>query len=324
MVIGNEILATEAIKRYDSIVIFHHVRPDGDCLGSQFGLAQLLRDNYPNKKIYTVGDTKGLFDFLSLKVDLPPDDEILKKSLGIIVDANFKDRIESRELLDKNLFPETLRIDHHPSEDDLNNCVRWVDSSYVAAAEMIAQLAKVNNWKITSRSADLIYLGINTDSGRFLYSNTSARTMYLVGMLYDNGLNGDFINQKLSRTSISNLKFNSWLVSTLKTRGQVAYIQNNLEDTKKQGKNSQNSVRVNLIANLEDNLIWLQFTEEENKKIRVEFRSNGPIVRNVALKWGGGGHERASGAVISSFDLVEQVVDDCILEIQNWKSNNQK
>ncbi|ADE19755.1 DHH family phosphoesterase [Mycoplasma crocodyli] len=322
MLIGNEKEATALIEKHDSIVIFHHIRPDGDCLGSQFGLKELIETNYPNKKVYVVGETKGNFTFLNLKHDPIPSDKILKKSLGIIVDAGDKERLESRELLDKNLFIETLRIDHHPNGDDLDKCTRWVDSSYIAADEMITQLAFVNNWKITKRAANLLYLGINTDSGRFLYDKTCARTMRLVAMLYDKGLEADFILQNLSKTNLNELKYNSWLVSTLQTKDGVAWIKNDLETTKKFGKTAQTSVRPNAIANIEGYPIWIQFTEEEDKKIRVELRSNGPLVNVVARKHGGGGHDRASGCILNSFEEINKVVDDCIVAVKEFKLQN--
>ncbi|TNK98218.1 DHH family phosphoesterase, partial [Mycoplasmopsis pullorum] len=231
MQIGSLKEASRLIEKYDSIVIFHHIRPDGDCLGSQFGLKELLNINFPNKKVYAIGDTKGSFKFLNLEHDAMPSPEILSKSLAIIVDANFKDRIECRELLDSEIFPETLRIDHHPNDDDLYNCTRWVDSSYIAADEMVTELAFENNWKVTPKAASYLYLGINTDSGRFLFDKTSARTFKLVAFLYDNGLNADFIHRNLAAVTLEDLKYNAWLMSTLKTRDGVAYIQNDLENT---------------------------------------------------------------------------------------------
>ncbi|MEE3928121.1 bifunctional oligoribonuclease/PAP phosphatase NrnA [Mycoplasmopsis ciconiae] len=324
MLINNEQVATQLLEKYDSIVIFHHIRPDGDCLGSQFALKQLLLDNYPNKKVYAVGDAKGNFSFLDLQHDPMPSDEILKKSLAVIVDANFKDRIECREALDKNIFAETLRIDHHPNDDDLNKCTRWVDSDYIAADEMIAQLAFVNNWKITKRSAVLLYLGIFTDSGRFLFAKTSARTFKLVAHLYENGLEAAWFHKNMSLVSMDDIEYNAWLMSTLKKRDGVAYIQNDIENTKRFNKTPQSSIRVNSIANIIGYPIWVQFTEEEDGRIRVEFRSNGPIVRNVALKWNGGGHDNASGCMLNSFDDVEKVIDDCAAEVINYQKSLQQ
>ncbi|WP_027121372.1 DHH family phosphoesterase [Mycoplasma leonicaptivi] len=320
MVIGNLELVTKEIYKHNSIVIFHHIRPDGDCLGSQFGLAELIKTNFPDKKVYTIGDSKGIYNFLDFKMDYIPSDEVLKNSLGVVVDANHKERIENREVLDKNLFKTVIRIDHHPNDDDLGDAtIRWVDSSYSAADEMITEIAVINQWKITPKAAQYLYLGINTDSGRFLFNNVKARTLYLASKLYEAGLDADYVHRGLAQTTLEDIKFNSYLMSTLKTRNGVAYIQNDLKTTLSLGQTSQSSVRVNSIGNIKGYPIWVQFTEEENSKIRVEFRSNGPIVRNVALKWGGGGHERASGAIIDSFDLVEKVVDDCAFEVKRWQ-----
>ena len=79
----------EIITNYKSIVIFHHINPDGDCLGSQFGLKELIIDNFPEINVYAIGDSKNVLPFLDFKHDEIPSEEILTKSLGIVVDANF-------------------------------------------------------------------------------------------------------------------------------------------------------------------------------------------------------------------------------------------
>ncbi|SYV93001.1 Bifunctional oligoribonuclease and PAP phosphatase nrnA, partial [Mycoplasmopsis synoviae] len=91
MVINSHKLAVEKIKQHNSIVIFHHVIPDGDCLGSQFGLKNLLQDNFPDKKIYCVGDSKNNFQFLDIKMDNNlVTEEVMKNSLAIVVDTSDK------------------------------------------------------------------------------------------------------------------------------------------------------------------------------------------------------------------------------------------
>nr|WP_318033936.1 bifunctional oligoribonuclease/PAP phosphatase NrnA [Mycoplasmopsis bovis] len=208
MAIGSFKDAQKVIEKYDSIIIFHHTRPDGDCLGSQFGLRQLIRDNYPNKKVYAIGDTGGSFSFLNFDFDNEPSDELLAKSLGIIVDANFKERIYLRQYLDKNLFAETLRIDHHPNDDDLDKCTRWVESNRIAAAEMIAELAYQTGWKVSHTAAEYIFLGMITDSGRFQFSDTSARTHELVAFLYKTGFNADKVFTGLGSNRLARFKTN--------------------------------------------------------------------------------------------------------------------
>jgi len=113
----------ERIKAHKNIVIYHHIRPDGDCLGSQFGMKNLIKVNFPDKTVYTIGDSKGIYSFLEFKMDKLPLEK-LDDSLAIIVDANFKERLECREYLDNNCFDEVIRIDHHPNDDDLDASLR--------------------------------------------------------------------------------------------------------------------------------------------------------------------------------------------------------
>jgi phosphoesterase RecJ-like protein len=89
-------------------------------LGSQLGLKQLIKDNFKGKKVYAIGDSKEMFPFLNIKLDKIPSDKILNKSLGIVVDANFSDRIECNEILTEEKLGAVIRIDHHPNDDDVN------------------------------------------------------------------------------------------------------------------------------------------------------------------------------------------------------------
>nr|WP_235732224.1 bifunctional oligoribonuclease/PAP phosphatase NrnA [Mycoplasmopsis felifaucium] len=319
MVLGKWGDAKRLIEKYDSIVIFHHIRPDGDCLGSQFGLRELIRDNYPNKKVYAIGNNFGTLDFMNFDFDEIPSDEILSKSLGVVVDANHKERIQNREVLDKNLFPETLRIDHHPNDDDLHNCTRWVESARIAGDEMIAELAFQCKWKISPKAAEFLFLGIVTDSGRFQFSDVSARTHELTAYLYKNGLNAERVFAGLAATSIEDIAVNNKIFSNMKTDGKVAYSTLTYNETVALGKTPNEVCRVNVIGNLKGYPFWVLFNEEQDGRIRVEYRSNGPCVRNVAVKWGGGGHERASGSMLSSFDLVPNVISDCNAEVERWE-----
>ncbi|VEU78061.1 DHH family phosphoesterase [Mycoplasmopsis columbinasalis] len=321
MQIGNWFEIVQKLEKYNSIVIFHHIRPDGDCLGSQFGLRELLRTNYPHKKIYAVGNSFGLFgSFMEFDFDEIPSDEVLQQSLGVIVDANFKERIQDRAVLDKNLFPETIRIDHHPNEDDLPNCTRWVDAKRIAADEMITELAVQANWKITPKAAEYLFLGIVTDSGRFMFQGVSAKTHELVALLYKNGLDSNKIFRGMSETSLVDFELQNILIRNMKTQGQVAWTTIDYATTKSLNKLPNEVMRVNLIGNIKGFPLWVQFLEEEDGRIRVEFRSNGPCVRNVAVKWGGGGHERASGCMVDSFDKIDAIIADCNAEVLRFQN----
>ncbi|VEU59628.1 DHH family phosphoesterase [Mesomycoplasma neurolyticum] len=313
---------TEEILNHNNIVIFHHIRPDGDCLGAQFGLKELIQNNFPDKKVLAIGDKQNLFTFLDIEHDKIPNDDFLKNALAIIVDANFKDRIENRYLLDENKFKTVIRIDHHPNDDDLNAKSLWVDSSYVACCEQIAHLAFRNKWKVTPKAAEYIYLGIYTDSGRFLFNNTSHRTLLLTSKLWKTKADVNKIHSNITRSSLNDIRFNAYIQSNFKSLDNVVYYVLDLKKQKEFDKTPNQATRPNLLANIENFNIWLSFVQEEKNKWRVESRSNGPIVRDVAVKWGGGGHANASGAIINSKKKIELIVKDCQEVVNAWKLKN--
>ncbi|AHH45023.1 DHH family phosphoesterase [Mesomycoplasma bovoculi] len=317
MLVGSSQIAIDLIEKYSRIVIFHHIRPDGDCLGSQLGLKRLIELNYKNKEVYIVGDSKDSFPFLNLQHDSVEDLD-LSNALAIIVDVNNIERIESSYLFEKHKFAEILRIDHHPNDDSWEQAQRWIDSSFVACAEQISQLAIDAKWAIDSECAKPLYLGIYTDSGRFLYKQTTARTHRIAATLIDTGLDFNQIHQELNKKSKADLDLESFVLSKKQTYKNVIYYVMDLNQQKELKLNSQSATRPNLLANIGSYKIWLSFVQEENKKWRVEFRSSGPNVREVATKWGGGGHLNASGAIIDDPSKISLIVQDCQKAIEDF------
>ncbi|QGZ97331.1 bifunctional oligoribonuclease/PAP phosphatase NrnA [Mycoplasma sp. NEAQ87857] len=319
MKIGNSQTAIEAIEKYNNIVIFHHIRPDGDCLGSQAGLAELIRTNYPNKKVYTVGNNIGLFDFMGY--EFTPEDQIdYNDSLAIVVDASSGDRIECADILYQNKTTAKLRIDHHPNGADIDYDYNWIDEHYVAAAEMIAQIAYDANWTVTQKASSHIYLGINTDSGRFLYPDTSARTHKLVAFLMENGFHPANILRELSKRSLKDIKFIGKILSEFKKEGRVLYYEITPEILKEYDMDSFTAAMyVNELANIEDNSCWALFIQLEDGTVRGRLRSNGPLVNIVAKKYNGGGHDNAAGITVASWDMVPSVLADLNQAIKEYE-----
>ncbi|WP_373437631.1 DHH family phosphoesterase [Metamycoplasma equirhinis] len=299
------------IITHKNIIIFHHIRPDGDCLGSQFGLKNLIKENFPNKKVYTVGDSKGCYAFLDFSMDNLNSSQKIDDSLAIIVDANYKERLECRELLDNNCFDEVIRIDHHPNEDDLNASLRWVESEAPAAAQQVTELAYGLNWKLNSTAATYLYLGIYTDSVRLTTNLTNDKTMFLVSWLWKNGANKDLLHSEMAKKSLKDIKVNAFIQQNMQIKNGVVSFFFTLEDQKKLGIDDPLLAnRPFTLSSIDDNKAWVFFTEEKPGQIRCEFRSNGCCVRNVAVKWGGGGHHRASGAQINDSKLIPEIVED--------------
>ena len=307
----------ERIKAHKNIVIYHHIRPDGDCLGSQFGMKNLIKVNFPDKTVYTIGDSKGIYSFLEFKMDKLPLEK-LDDSLAIIVDANFKERLECREYLDNNCFDEVIRIDHHPNDDDLDASLRWVEPEAPAAAQQVTEIAYELGWKLNKEAATYLYLGIYTDSVKLSTNTTTAKTMLLVSWLWDNGSQKDLIHTELSKRTLFDININTYISQNMKIANDVVSFYFPLSEQIKLGiKDPLKANRPFVLGSIDNTKAWVFFTEEKPGQIRCEFRSNGCNVRNVAIKWGGGGHIRASGAQISDPNLIPLIIKDLEQEKKN-------
>ncbi|MCU4706469.1 DHH family phosphoesterase [Mycoplasma sp. CSL7503-lung] len=320
MKIGNSQVAIDAIKKYKNIVIFHHIRPDGDCLGSQHGLAELIKTNFPDKNVYTIGNNYGIFEFMDYK--FTPIDQIdFDDSLSIVVDASSGDRIECSELLYEKKTTARLRIDHHPNDADIEYEYQWIDEHYVAAAEMIAKIAYDGNWEVTQKASAHIYLGINTDSGRFLYPDTSQRTYELVSFLMKNGFHPKEILRELSKRSLLDIKISGRILSEFKQEGRVLYYVIKEDFLKEFNIDSFKAAQyVNDLANIDNNSCWALFVQLEDGKVRGRLRSNGPLVNKIAKQYNGGGHDNAAGLTLDNFEQIPEVISKLNDLIVEWEA----
>jgi len=297
------------IKRYDVITIYGHINPDCDSYGSTLGLRELIKDNFKNKKVYALGyGQEDLYERLS-KHDTV-DDEVVKESLAIVCDCSELERVS-----DKRVFTakEVCKIDHHIESSPFDH-PKWVDVGSIAASQMIASMAIALKWKISTLAAELLYLGICTDSGRFKYLPTNASTHAIVSMLYMHGINPKTIFDILYQSDERMVKYQATLITKFKkTKNNVIYCFADKDDYEQFGLTfDQVSKNVNVLGNIKGCPIWVLFTRDPQKNIRVEFRSNGLDIHQVAVKYGGGGHKCASGArlVDSEWDLPMDIVND--------------
>lgn len=170
----------EKIEEYETVIIHRHERPDPDALGSQMGLAELIKQCYPEKTVYVVGEEEESLAFLG-QMDEIPDCEY-DQSLVIVCDTANTARIDDKRY-EKGDF--LIKIDHHPNEEPYGDLV-WVDTSFSSTSEMIVEFAeqgKEKGYKINSQSALLLYAGIVGDTGRFRYTNTTAQTLQRASIL---------------------------------------------------------------------------------------------------------------------------------------------
>ncbi|WAM04038.1 bifunctional oligoribonuclease/PAP phosphatase NrnA [Mycoplasmopsis cynos] len=319
MQIGDSKVAIDAIQKYQNIIIFHHIRPDGDCLGSQFGLAELIKTNFPDKTVYTVGNNQNVYNFMNYTFD-DPNTINYENSLGIVVDASSGDRIQNSEILYQNKTTAKLRIDHHPNDADIMYEYNYIDEKFVAAAEMVAQIAYDAKWKITQKAAYYIYLGIFTDSGGFMRPDTSRRTHILVAYLLESGFDPQKIIKELNKRSLNDIKITGYILSNFIKEQNVLYFIANKEFMQKFNLNVlQASDYVNVLANIEDNHCWALFVEQEDNTIRARIRSNGSSMIPVAKYFNGGGHDDRGGCILKFKNEIKDVIEKLNQAIITWK-----
>lgn len=302
----------KAIKKYDNIVVIRHDVPDFDASGSQFGLVEWIKDNYPSKKVYAFGKPHKFFS-----PSLYPASEEFKleneKFLLIVVDCANQPRIDGKELIAKADF--VIKIDHHPLCDHYGDVV-IVDEHAAAAAELIADMLISFKKTISEKCAYYLYSAIVGDSGRFQYSDTNPRTFKVVAKLFESKFNFQDVYDKMYLKSIDDIKIINFIYDNYKvTEKGVAYYSVSVNQLHELGiEREKVKAFVNLFSGYEEIKIWVQFSEDETAadeyKWRVSIRSRGVKINDVASKHNGGGHDNAAGAKTVNEEENEQIIKE--------------
>lgn len=318
----------DEIKAYDRIVIFRHKRPDGDAVGSTLGLRGILQLTYPEKKI--VVNNTDYSDYVSFLggEDEPMPDEFYAEALGIVIDTATEDRVSNPRY---NLCKELCKIDHHIPKETYGD-YQWVEEHRSSACEMIAAFyaAFKDELRINREAATLIYAGMVTDSGRFRFRSVSGETMRLAGMLLDEGVDTDHLYANLYMKDFNSLKLQAYVYNHMKmSEHGVAYIYINCGTRKRFGLTFEQACAcVGYMDSIKDSLIWIAFIEADDcgqgsKKIRVRLRSRFVTVNEVAEKYGGGGHDCASGATVHNRKEMKALIADADARLADYKESNE-
>lgn len=296
----------EKIKEYDTIIIHRHERPDLDALGSQIGLKLTLKNKFPNKKIYAVGDASRRYNFIG-PMDLI-EDSVYEGALAIIVDVAVSNMVsDDRYKLAKEVFV----IDHHNNSCDITS--NWIcDNKRIAVGELITDLLIKNDYFIPNDAATAFYGAIVTDSGRFQYGYSSS-VFNIAAKLVSFGANPKYIYDNIYVETQEERNMKTYFSNQIQFKDGVSFIKSDADVFKKFNVEFQDISRgmVNLMAGVKEVEIWCNFTYDENKKAVIgEFRSRSIPIVDVAKKYGGGGHLLACGATLKDFNEADLVIND--------------
>lgn len=297
MTIFQQIL--EKINTYDTIIIHRHQRPDPDALGSQIGLRELLRWNFPDKRILAVGSNEPTLAWIASMDEVA--DEEYHNALVIVTDTANQPRIDDQRY---TLGSYLIKIDHHPNEDTYGDLL-YVDTAASSASEIIAAFSLETGLELTAAVARLLYIGIVGDTGRFLYPATSSKTLLLASKLREFDVDFSAISRELDSFPFKIARLQGYLFEQMEVDGygaaRVVLTQEVLRSF--DVTDAEVSAIVGLPGKIDSVQSWAIFVEQPDGSYRVRLRSKSIVINEIAKKHDGGGHPLASGA--NSYSLEE-------------------
>ncbi len=299
----------EIIDQQNRFVLTSHVRPDADALGSELGMALLLRSLGKTVQIINPGATPAHLQFLD------PDGEIksvhdapalkqaiLECDVHIVLDTSAWGQLgEVGKLMQKSTTQKVV-IDHHVSSDDLN-AIQFKDTSSPATGCLVYDFTQAIDHTPSARAASCLYAAIATDTGWFRFPSTTSKTMRTIANLIDAGANpAELYTLLYEQAAVPRLHLSGIVLQRVATacHGQLAYTyvtQSDFARSKAHPADTENLVNQCMtIAGIRAAFILVQ---QPNRKYKVSLRSRVDFdVTPIAEQLGGGGHRQASGAML--------------------------
>ena len=300
----------EAIEKYDRIIIHRHSNPDGDAIGSQVGLKNILKENYPEKEIYTVGDASKRYGFIEDSATDTIPDEYYKGALAFVLDTSAKFLISDERY---TLADAVIKMDHHIFTEEFAD-IEVIDTSFESCCGLIGMFAMKTGLKLNQIAAKALYTGMITDSGRFRYDSTTSQTFNVASFLMEQKFNTNDIFSNLYADELQSVQLRAkFVLKITKTDAPVSYIYTTLDEAKSYNADIFTISRgmVNTMSDIKGIDIWVNFTETENG-VLCELRSSKYNINPVAVKYGGGGHQKASGATVKDRAEAMAMLEDLI------------
>ena len=313
------------IEEYDRIMLFRHVRNDGDCVGATKGLKRIIQLTWPEKEVYLIdGETARYLEFMGPE-DEEVSDEIYKSALGIVLDTASEARISNKKY---TLCKELVKIDHHIPLENYGD-YRWVEEERSSCCEMVVDFYRTfaDRLKIDKEAAQHLYTGMVTDSGRFKYDGVTGETLRNAAALLDVGVDTDMLFVRLYLEAFEYLKFKAHIYNKMEvTPNGVAYI---FVDKAMQEQFSlsqeQASAIIGTLDAIRGCISWAAFIEtgDEAGSIRVRLRSRFVHINSIAEKYHGGGHACASGATVYSQEEMMALLADTDALVKEYKETHE-
>ncbi len=301
------------IKKYKVIVIARHIGADPDALCSTLSLKEAILEKFPQKKVYVVGTPASKFRYIG---SLDKICEDTSSALLIVLDTPDLKRVDGAL---PSAFHYSIKIDHHPFIEKFCD-IEIIDDSASSTCQMIAELIFNTSFKLSKEIASKLYMGIVSDTNRFLHNYTTVKTFDVASRLIkETKIDFTKLYLNLYLKPLKEVRFQGFVASNMDiTTNGVAYI--NLDEATLNEHDVDAATAGNFVNNfdfIEEVLVWAVFSFDHNtNQIRGSIRSRGPVINEVVSNFGGGGHAFASGIRLASFEkalaLVAALDEECL------------
>ncbi len=301
----------------DEIYIARHIGPDPDAIASQTALRDTIKATYKNKKVLAVGTSVSKFKYFGEldKIGEPN----YEKAILIVLDVPNISRVD---VDDYAKFKQVIKIDHHPYEDKMGK-IEWVDETASSTCQLIIELILNSSLRLTEEVARNLFLGVVSDSDRFLLPYTTTKTFELITQLIQKS-HLDFTKYYplLYERPINEIKFHGYLSQNLTLLDSgLAYLK--LDNKIINEFNVDHATASNMINDfnfIKEVLVWLFVTYDERTNIyKVNIRSRGPVINEIASLYGGGGHKFASGVRTDKEEDIDKLINALDKACQEYK-----
>jgi phosphoesterase RecJ-like protein len=308
----------DLIETHDRFLVTTHVRPDGDALGSEVGMAGLLRQKGKDVRVVNVSPTPPRYDFLDPDATLferfgtaASPESLIDREIAIILDLSSWNQLGDMAGFIAGFPGPRVVIDHHVGQDDLG-AVFLKDSTAEATGILIMRALLALGGSLTPELATGLLTAIAMDTGWFRHSNTRSGTFRAAAELIDAGAPIDAIYRNLfERNTLGRLKLMGSTLSGIRTElgGRLVYASISLEDFIRTGAIPPDSEDlVDFTVSMRGVEVGILFIEQMRGGVKVSFRArNGLDCARLAGQFGGGGHREAAGATVP--DALPQCVE---------------
>ncbi len=295
----------EEIKKYDKIVIARHIGVDPDALASQLSLRDAIKLTFPNKEVYAVGNGSSKFSYFA-KLDHMPS---ALDGLLIVIDTPDKKRVD---LPDLSKFSKTIKIDHHPYIETYCD-LEYIDDKASSASEIIYEFIKNTDLLMDEDMAKYLFMGIVSDTNRFLFSTTSKTLRIVADLMDEYHLDTPKLYENIFIRPLKEIRLQGYIEQNMVvSENGLAHIMITNDIINELGVDTASAGNlVNNLNSISEVLVWVMISEDvKNGLFKFNIRSRGPVINGVAEKYNGGGHKFAAGARVKNQEDIPKILQE--------------